>query len=643
MAYDGCSVQMMDRLIDLTGQVNERVEELQRMREQSDRLDKLDKYPSSSIRRRRRSKRHPNVGYPRDPSTRQGSWAAMPGMMMMLQDPTTNGSGQQGPVSLSHFESTTCTSSPVCESDATLCDPTTEPTITTTEAARVLDGDPGKFSGSASVPGSSKSLSLLSLLAPLAHPSHSPHSSPSSRSGTGASAGAHAVTGVRNRNTRTSNTSNRSPRTASFLQMPPGPLSFSSPLAAAPLAPPAGPEALSSYPASTSFSYSSFPCSPLPPLPPSSQHTTHRTTPPPPLSASFLSVSSSNSQQQTSPTGSYSGPPFASPPATTKIAYNHKPLPIQADHRKASDDISSCTGIDASGIYSDSSKSLESLESSIRNLPSSFTASLFSPSQSSAPKATFSSRSPVATSIPLAHTSRDPAACLDFPPSTSSSATSIFSVTQQPEPAYLLRQKRQPTHGPSTSARFLSLQAKTGGPAGTDHTYSRTNTDSMPSATLPPPSEAPNDNFLRASFDGTTARNSHSSHSNRSPQSYRVNGRWRPTSARSTRSIRSSDPLQRRSPSPMFNPFTRGSRQRHADGVSDVATRSRSSGGPGINGAGNLSGMNPSSMRARPGNGRTRRSSYSTGRRVPMSGSNPPPPLTREEFEALPVAIQRKV
>ena len=587
MAYDGCSVQMMDHLIDLTGQVNKRVEELQRRREQSDRSHKL---PSSSMRRRRCSR------YPRDPNTntRQGSWAAMPDMMMLLlQDPTANGAGQQGPASLSHFEKATCTSSPVFDSDTTLCDPTTKATITTTgaEAAGVLDGDPGKFSGSASVPGSTLS-------------------------GTGASAGPHAMTGVRNMKTRTSNRSR--PRTASSLQMPPGPLSSSSLALSA-----AGPDDPSSNPSSTFISCSSFPSSP-PPLPPSAQHTSPLTTPTPPHPPS-LSGSSSKSQQQTSHTGSSSSTILASPTATTI----RKPLPILADHRKTLADIVSGTSIDTrrnSVTYSDCSNRFESLESSKKNLPYPSPASFFSPLQSSVPKAPFSSRSPVASSTPLASTSCDP-------PSTSSSATSNSSVTLTPKPTYLLSQKRKPTLGLSTSARFLFLQAKTSGPVGTDHTFSRTSTDSMPSATLPPSSEAPNNSFLRASFDGTTARNCRSSHSNLSSQSHRVNRRWHPTSARSARSAQSSDFLQRRSPSPMFNPFTRGPRQRHPDGVSDAAARSRSNSG----------GVSPSSKRTRSSNGRTRRSNYNTGRRVSMAGSNPPPPLTREEFEALPVAIQRKV
>ncbi|CAK7221966.1 hypothetical protein SBRCBS47491_004707 [Sporothrix bragantina] len=119
-----------------------------------------------------------------------------------------------------------------------------------------------------------------------------------------------------------------------------------------------------------------------------------------------------------------------------------------------------------------------------------------------------------------------------------------------------------------------------------------------------------NDNFLRASFDGTTGRASSSrtgsSHSHSNGR-FSKDSRWRPTSAKSSRSA---DRVRRRSPSPLFNPFARVSR--HKDEMGN--------------------------MRASTSNGR--RTSYS--RRGSLSSGTAPPPLTREEFEALPVAIQRK-
>ncbi|KIH95130.1 hypothetical protein SPBR_03473 [Sporothrix brasiliensis 5110] len=127
--------------------------------------------------------------------------------------------------------------------------------------------------------------------------------------------------------------------------------------------------------------------------------------------------------------------------------------------------------------------------------------------------------------------------------------------------------------------------------------------------------------FLRASFDGTaagrmnTARTSTSSHGNGNSKSNSSNSRWRPTSAKSARSA---ERVRRRSPSPLFNPFARVSRHRHND------TRDNN---------------NNDSMLASTSNGR--QPTYN--RRGSLSSGAAPPPLTREEFEALPVAIQRKI
>ncbi|CAK7233315.1 hypothetical protein SCUCBS95973_008553 [Sporothrix curviconia] len=125
-----------------------------------------------------------------------------------------------------------------------------------------------------------------------------------------------------------------------------------------------------------------------------------------------------------------------------------------------------------------------------------------------------------------------------------------------------------------------------------------------------PNGAASDDIFLRASFDRTTggafSSRTGSSHSHKSGLASKDN-HWRPTSAKSAHSA---GRARRRSPSPLLSPFARVSR--HKDEIGN--------------------------MRASTSNGR--RPSHS--RRGSLSSGGAPPPLTCEEFEALPVAIQRK-